>query len=240
MFSQKKINSKKAVIFDFDDTLSKTRYGRSLGLKLASLKIYDFLKKEGINISFNNLYQKIKKAACEIEQKRIYNRNLWWFLMVKELFKITPQNNFLDELTKIYWDAVKKKSELYKDTLSVLAYLKDKKYVLGMVTDTDGVKGLKSERIKKLNLKKWFDFIVVAGEDVRQTKPDKAPFFLIARKLNLKPQECVFVGNNLYVDILGAKKTGMTTVLIKRDDCKAKIKPDRVIHTLVKLKKILL
>jgi len=237
---QKKINSKKAIIFDFDDTLAKTKYGKSYGLKSVSAEIYDFLKKEGVDIGFNNLYQKIKKITRGMEQKRIYDRNLWWFSIIKEFSRVRPQRDFLDGLTKIYWSAVKKKSGLYGDALSVLAYLKDKKYLLGMITDTDGVKELKSERIKKMDLKKWFGSIVVAGEDIEQTKPDKAPFLLIAKKLNLDPQECVFVGNNLYVDVLGAKKAGMVAVLIKRDDCKARIKPDWVIHTLSGLKKILL
>ncbi|MDD2696749.1 MAG: HAD family hydrolase [Candidatus Pacebacteria bacterium] len=238
---KKKITSKKAVIFDFDDTLAKTRYGKELGLKLASIKIYDFLRGKGTNTgSFRDLYRKIRKTTCQIENKGIYNRNIWWFFIIKELFKISPPKNFLEELTEIYWNAVKKKSELYKDAISTLVYLKNKKYILGMVTDTDGVKELKSERIKKLNLKKWFNFIVVAGEDVRQTKPDKAPFLLITRKLNLKPHQCIFVGNNIYVDVLGAKKAGMATVLVKRDNCQAKIKPDQVIKTLVELKKIVL
>ena len=239
MPSHNKINLNKAVIFDFDDTLAKTRYGKSLGLKLVSLKIHNFLEEQGVGISFKNLYQKIKKITSETENKRIYDRNLWWLFAIKGLFKITPRNNFLDELTVIYWDAVKKKSELYTDALPTIAYLKEKKYALGMVTDNDGVKELKAERIKKLKLKKWFDSVVVAGEDVKQTKPDKTPFFLIAKKLNLKPHQCLFVGNNLSLDILGAKKTGMTAVLIKRDDCKAKIKPDYIIHKLIDLKKIL-
>lgn len=239
MSSLKKINSKKAVIFDFDDTLAKTGFGKNLGLKSASLKIYDYLKKRGIKIGFNNLYKKIKKITCKIKSKRIYSRNLWWLSAMKEFSKEPPQDAFLDELTKIYWDAVKKKSELYKDTLSVLAYLKKKKYMLGMVSDTDEVKGLKIERIKKLNFEKWFDFIIVAGEDTEKVKPDKAPFFLISKKLKLKPQQCVFVGDNPCADILGAKKTGMATVLIKRNDCKIKIKPDRIIHNLIELKKIL-
>lgn len=235
-----KINFCKAVIFDFDDTLAKTKYGKNLGLRLVSLKIYLFLKEKRVNIgSFKDFYRRIKKTICKIEHRRVYDRNFWWFFITKKLFKTIPPKSFLNKLTKIYWDAVKKKSELYQDTLSTIVYLKNKKYILGMVTDTDGVKKLKSERIKKLNLKKWFNSIVIAGEDVKQTKPDKAPFLLVAKKLDLNPQECIFVGNNLYLDILGAKKVGMVTILIKRDNCKARIKPDLVIYTLKELKKVL-
>lgn len=235
----KKIDSKKGIIFDFDDTLAKTRPAKNLGLKLVCFKICDYLKKGGATIDFNNLYKEIKRATKEIDDKRIYNRNFWWSSIVQKFLKESPKNSFLDELTKIYWDAVKEKSEPYKDALSTLAYLKKKKYVLGMVTDTDGVKEMKSKRIKSLHFKEWFDAVVVAGENTEQTKPDKAPFLLVLKRLNLKPKQCVFVGNNLLVDILGAKKAGMATVLIRRDSHKARIKPDRVIHALAGLKRIL-
>lgn len=239
MVSLKKIDSKKGVIFDFDDTLAKTRFGKNFGLKLASFKIYDYLKKRGIAIGFNGLYKRIKRITKAIEDKRMYNRNFWWFSIIKEFLREPPRSSFLDDVTKVYWDAVERKSEPYKDALHTLAYLKKKKYLLGMVSDTDGVKEMKSKRIKNLNFKDWFDAVVVAGENTKRTKPDKAPFLLALKRLNLKPKQCVFVGNNLFVDILGAKKTGMTTVLIKRDDHGARIKPDRVIHTLSGLRGIL-
>ncbi len=239
MESSKIINAKKAVIFDFDDTLAKTKLGKNLGLKIASFKIYKYLRKKGVKLSFSNFYRKTKKVTQEIEKKIIYDRNFWWLSIIKKFLDETPSVSFLDEITMAYWKAVMEKSEPYKDALSILIYLKKRKYCLGMITDTDGVKELKTKRIKNLDFKKWFDFIVVAGDDIKQTKPDNAPFLLISKKLNLEPQQCVFVGNSLHLDILGAKRAGMATILIKRDGCKLDVKPDRIINTLNELKSIL-
>jgi len=238
-FFKKTNTNKKGVIFDFDDTIAKTRTGKNMGLKIISSKIYDYFKKKGIDINFNKLHKEIQNAAQELDTKRIYDRNLWWSCVIKKFSKEKPQKSFLDEITKNYWEIIIKKSDLYKDTSSVLLYLKNKGYALGMLTDTDGVKGLKLKRIEILNLIKWFDSIVVAGEDTKQTKPDKPPFSLISRRLNLRPKECVFVGNDLYRDFLGAEKAGMTAILIKRQNSKIKVKPDRVIKQLNKLKEIL-
>lgn len=235
----KRIDSKKGVIFDFDDTLAKTGLGKNFGLKSVSLKIYDYLKKEGVSVAFNDLYKKIKRITKEIEDKKMYNRNFWWSSVIKEFLQEPPKNSFLDELTIMYWDAVEGKSKPYKDAIPVLLYLKKKGYALGIVSDTDGVKEMKSRRIKKLNFNDWFDVVVVAGENTKQTKPDKGPFLLASKKLHLKPKQCVFVGNNPFIDILGAKKAGMTTVLVKRDGCDTRIDPDRVIHALTELKRIL-
>lgn len=38
MASFKRFNSKKGVLFDFDDTLAKTKFGKIFGLKSASLR----------------------------------------------------------------------------------------------------------------------------------------------------------------------------------------------------------
>lgn len=239
MASLKRIDSKKGVLFDFDDTLAETKFGKNVGLKLASLKLQDYLKKEGVSIAFSGLYKKIQRITKALDDAGMYDRNFWWLSITKEFLLKSPRQSFLSEVTRVYWNATDKKSELYKDTLSTLAYLKKKKYALGMVSDTDGVKKMKSRRIRNLHLGHWFDAVVVAGENTKQTKPDKAPFLLALERLHLKPKQCVFVGNNLLVDVLGAKKAGLATVLIKRDGCKARVKPDRVIHTLAGLKKIL-
>lgn len=241
MSSLKKIDSKKGVIFDLDDTIANTKPAKNEGLRVVSLKICNyFFKKKGIKLDFKKLYKKIGVITEKMVKKGVDNRNVWWEFIIKRSFKENLQKSFLNELTKNYWDAVLEKGILYKEVLSILDYLKKKKYKLGLLSDSDGLRGFKSKRIAALNLEKWFDSIVVAGEETRQIKPDKTPFFLIAKKLNLKPKQCVFIGNDPYRDILGAKRAGgMTTVLIKRDDCKAKIKPDRVIKTLNELKNLL-
>jgi len=233
------IAKKRGVLFDFDDTLAKTKVGKNMGLRQVSLEIYDYLRKRGFNVDLDKLYKEIYSTAKMMDKKKIYDRNLWWCFVIKKFLKGKIAKSLLNSLTKTYWGRVIKKSELYKDTLSILAYLKKKGYSLGLITDTDGMKGLKDKRIKLLNLKKWFNSVIVAGEDTKQTKPERTPLILISQKLNLKPKECVFVGNNPHVDILGAKKLGMATILIKRQNDKTKIKPDRIIKKLSQLKEIL-
>ena len=236
----KKINfSKKGIIFDFDDTLINSKPGKDKALKIISGQIYSYFKKKKAKVNLNKLYQEIKTLAIQMDARGIYNRNLWWSRVIKKFLKEKPSKSFLDEVTKNYWEMVIKKSSLYKDTSSTLVYLKKKKYTLGLLTDADGIKEFKLKRIRASNLKKWFDSIIIAGDDIKQIKPDKAPFSLIARKLNLKPQKCIFVGDDLYRDILGAKRSGMTAILIKRRNGKMKVKPDRIIKKLSELKEIL-
>lgn len=241
----KKINfSKKGIIFDFDDTLINSKPGKDKALKIVSGQIYSYLKKKKAKVNLNKLYQEIKTSAIQMDAQGIYDRNLWWLPVIKKFLKHRPAESFLNDLTQQYWETTIENSTLFKDVESTLAYLKNKGYLFGLLTDTDGVKGMKLKRIKALNLKKWFDSIIVAGEDTKEIKLSVTPFYLISKKLNLKPKECILVGDNLLADIKGAKEVGMTTILVRRQNDptqndKIRIKPDRVIQRFSQFKKIL-
>ncbi|GAA3120759.1 putative hydrolase of the HAD superfamily/hydrolase [Kribbella aluminosa] len=56
-----------------------------------------------------------------------------------------------------------------------------------------------------------FDDIVISGE-VGLRKPEPEIFLLAARRLNLKPEECVFV-DDLQLNVDGARAVGMTAIL---------------------------
>ncbi len=241
----KKINfSKKGIIFDFDDTLVKSGPGKDKALKIVSGQIYNYFKKKRVKVNLNKLRQEIKISTAQMDARGIYNRNLWWFSTIKKFLKHRPAESFLNNLTQQYWGTIIENSTLYKDVELILDYLKNKGYLLGLLTDTDGVKRMKLKRIKALNLRKWFDSIIVAGENIKEIKLSAAPFYLISKKLNLKPKECLMIGNSLLADIKGAKEAGMTTVLVRHQNSptqnsKAKIKSDRTIKKLSELKEIL-
>lgn len=241
MRPQNKIKfDKKGIIFDLDDTIAQTKQGKNIGLRIVASEIFDYLKKKNIKTDVKRIQKEISNTSQEMDSRRIYDRNFWWSAVIKKFLSGKPPRSFLDELTKTYWLIVMEKGRLYQDTISVLTYLKKKNYLLGLISDTDGLVGSKAKRIKSLNLEKWFNAIVVAGEDIKSIKPDKAAFLLIAKKLKLEPEECLLVGNELYQDISGAKKSGMSAILIKRrENNENKIKPDKTIRKLSELKEIL-
>lgn len=239
MPSLNKINTKKGIIFDFDDTIANTLNAKKKGLRIVSSKIHNFLGKKGVKTDLPEIYKEVAIVAEKMVEKGIDNRNVWWKFIIKKFSKEKPSESFLITLTKDYWYTILNRGTLYKNVPSLLNYFKKKGYRLGLLTDTDGLKGFKTERIAFLNSKKWFDSVVIAGEHTKKIKPDKGPFILILKNLNLKPQECIYVGNDPHRDILGAERMGMTTILIKRNHCQPKIKPDRIITSLNKLKTII-
>jgi putative hydrolase of the HAD superfamily len=79
---------------------------------------------------------------------------------------------------------------------------------LAIVTDAPRLKAW--QRLNAMRLGHFFD-VVVTFDDTLKRKPHRAPFENALKKLNLKPGECMMVGDWIDRDIEGAKKVGMKT-----------------------------
>ena len=104
------------------------------------------------------------------------------------------------------------------ETLEMLKFLDLK---VGIVTDAPRAKAMR--RLEAMNIIEFFDFIVTF-DDTGVKKSEELPIKLAIKKLNLYPEEILFVGDSFERDIKPAKKLGMKTLLVKRCDDLKKIK----------------
>ena len=72
-------------------------------------------------------------------------------------------------------------------------------------------------RLAYLNFHHIFD-AVVTFEDTGVRKPDAAPFLAMLKRLEVKPDEALMVGDWAERDIVGAKNVGMKTAFAKYGD----------------------
>lgn len=98
----------------------------------------------------------------------------------------------------------------YDRTISVLTTLKQNSIKVGLISNWDKTS---REVLKQNNLDNLLDEIVISSE-VGYLKPQKEIFDLALKKANIKSQECLFVGDNYYDDIVGSSKVGMESLLI--------------------------
>lgn len=96
----------------------------------------------------------------------------------------------------------------YEGVIETLNKLKNQGLTLGVVTDAPRIKGW--IRLTTAGLSDYFNFVITLG-DYKLRKPHKTPFNIALKNLNLKPEEVLFVGDNLEKDIKGDKKAGMKT-----------------------------
>lgn len=93
--------------------------------------------------------------------------------------------------------------------LETLNALRKEGYLLGIITN--GMTEFQYRSIDGLGIRDYFDPILISeAEGLR--KPEAAIFQRALEKLNLSATESVFVGDNLEVDILGAKSAGLKTI----------------------------
>ena len=86
---------------------------------------------------------------------------------------------------------------------------------MGIVSDAPGKEAWL--RLAYLNFHHIVD-AVVTFEDTGQRKPHAAPFLSILKKLDVKPQEAIMVGDWVERDIIGAEKLGMKTAFARYGD----------------------
>jgi len=91
-----------------------------------------------------------------------------------------------------------------------LFHLRESGLILGVISNRHHPFG---EYLEELGINQYFDFSLAAGE-VNSWKPDKEIFLHALRLTGLKAQEAIYVGDNYYADVLGARNAGLNPVLI--------------------------
>ena len=230
----------KAVIFDLDETLIDAQNGLRKAHERITEMISEHLKQEKLKLKKSQILREIRSFDDKMNREVKYDRDKWWQTIVNNLgVNMTLSKAFIRRLTMAYWHAYVGSSKPYRNTLSTLHYLKRNGLLLGLLSDTDCLKGMKRWRISRLSFRDLFDAIVIAGEDTVKTKPSPEPYELIARKLGVTASECVFVGDKPFTDIEGAKIAGMKAVLVCRRDWRVDVKADWTIKSLSELRRIL-
>ena len=125
---------------------------------------------------------------------------------------------------------------LYPDVTDCLVTLRGHGLRLGMVTNAYSPMWMRDEELQSLGLPvEWFD-CRLSSADVGYLKPHPVIFQRALDCLEVRPEETVFIGDNLEADIGGAQGMGMRAVLRVRHGAEAAngslIAPDATIHSL--------
>lgn len=217
----------KAVLFDLDQTLIDFMKMKKLcceeaidamidaGLKVKKEKamkmLFNLYKNHGIEDQ--TIFQKFLKKVTGSVDYRILSHAILAYRKVR--------NRFLMPYPKVKY---------------VLNKLR-KERKLAIVSDAPKLQAWL--RLSTMNIDKYFD-VVVALEDIGKIKPSPLPFKAALRKLKVKADECLMVGDYPQRDILGAKRLGMQTCLAKYGQVKkGNVKADFEIDSIEELLEVL-
>ncbi|HLW37876.1 MAG TPA: HAD family hydrolase [Candidatus Eremiobacteraceae bacterium] len=109
------------------------------------------------------------------------------------------------------YDALRlERVELFPETLPVLHQLHGR-YKLAIITN--GFAETHEQKIARLELSRFFDTIVLAGE-LELVKPDPSVFHHAMQAAQATPQESIMVGDRYERDIVGAHAAGMRAIWV--------------------------
>ena len=101
----------------------------------------------------------------------------------------------------------------YPETESVLESLADQNYRMGVVSNFDQ---RLFDVLRDLGIVQFFDAIVIPAS-AREAKPTPGIFIDATAQLEIAPERALFVGDDPYLDIAGARTAGLEAVLVDRD-----------------------
>lgn len=130
---------------------------------------------------------------------------------------------------EVFRAASLRRLEPYSNVNEVLTMMK-KHYRLGAVSD--GQSPWAMPELRMAGLAEFFEIVTVSG-DFGFRKPDPRMFTETLKKMDLKNDEVIFIGNDMYRDIYGAGRLGIKSVLFKSNQGEqryAGAEPDYIVY----------
>lgn len=199
-------------------------------IKAITFDLWETLIHDKSIILHNNVKKYVDSKMGESYRKQLYEKNT-----TKEQFLNDFKKNVGYKEMKHANALVRKQIQNYKAFSDVDAILPlMKKYKLGLISNCSFVT---NEILNTWPLKKIFDSIVTSYQTEKK-KPAREIFDLSAKKLNIKLENTLHIGNSYLEDFSEPKKFGLNTLLLDRKN-EHKNEKERI-TTLNQLEKYLL
>ena len=138
-------------------------------------------------------------------------------------------------LAEMYRGISRFRLQLYPEVQNVLDEL-SRRYKLAALSDAQSAWAL--PEMRAVGLDGYFQTIIVSG-DCGYRKPDSRIFQAALAGLDVRPENVLFVGNDMYRDIYGASRAGMKTVFFSSNQGRKKAngaEPDYIIYRFAELR----
>jgi len=207
----------KAVLFDLGNTLVK--------LWIPETVYHRILTSSKINRSIEEIREALVKAQKDSE--RLKYEQLFGKIPYEEYWNkrdglllrhlgLPPDRKLLRKIQTRWFDYAE--CPLFPDVKLVLSKLRERGVKMGIIStayeqDIDAI-------TQKTGLQKELFEVIVGADTLKKTKPDPEVFKYALTKLKVKPQETLFVGDEIDADYRGAENAGIHALLIQRTENK--------------------
>jgi putative hydrolase of the HAD superfamily len=215
-------------LWDFDTNAMETLADvySSLSLKEAGVNDFDLFCARYLhhNAILWDRYHNGFISGEDLKWKRMW-RTLLEFKIGSEELARKMSHEFLEILPT--------KQNLFPHTREILQHLKEKKYVLHLITN--GFEKTQWRKLNNSNLGQYFEE-VITSEGSNSVKPNKEIFEYALNVTGAQLNESIMLGDNLEADIKGAINAGMDCVFVNHLNVELNgVRPTHVIYHLKEL-----
>ena len=216
----------KAVLFDLDGTLIDTAADF---IRI----IQDMCRDKQCDVVAADLIRTQVSEGARAMVKLVYPE-----LDVEDPVFLAHRQRFLD----VYGDDIAVETDLFDGMYPLLEALESQNIPWGIVTNKP--RWLSEALLKALNLTERCA-VLVCPEDVSKTKPDPEPMYLAAKRIQIQPENCIYVGDHPR-DIDAGRHAQMYTILAAygylplqhKDDLTA-WQADCIVNTVAELQQVI-
>jgi len=211
-YDKRRMAPLEAVIFDLDGTLLNDEFavseglsalhaahGRGLAINVAELGV----KWRKLSRKYYSYYLDRQLSMQEQRRRRIQE------LFGESRLSVTEQE--ADAVFSVYYNAYVAAWRAYPEVPQALRALQG----IRLAVLTNGEGDQQRAKLVASGIADFFERIFVSSE-IGWAKPDPGAFRYVTRELGARESECMFVGDDIEVDVKGAISAGLQAVLMDR------------------------
>ncbi len=219
------LNGFKAMLFDLDNTL----LNRDEAVDRLFFKLVKLCYGDVDHTIKNEMRQKFREY-----DGKYFGQSDKTDVVASFFDEFPPQNGMPKQAIQDFWNHhFPQCFAVHQDTITIIHRIKQQVKV-GIITN--GSLERQKAKIAYTNLDRCFDMVIIS-EEVGWSKPDKRIFEMALKRLDVNPEETLFVGDDLEKDIGGCQQANIKGVWfnpsMRKND--TTFKPFAEIHSLESL-----
>lgn len=212
MFKTIQSNLKKAIFFDFGDTLASTNPPYLIRLALA-------FRDCGYHVSDDDFESAYLKTDYEVHKKYLERGTIspleyreWFFPKLCKHLSLEGESRIIRERIRAALRGIDYTRSALPGAIELIELLKDRGFILGVISNNDGTT---QEKCEEVGIKNYFD-IIADSTNLGFVKPDSRIFQFVLEKLNISSSEALHIGDLYGSDVLGGLNAGLDVIWLNK------------------------
>jgi putative hydrolase of the HAD superfamily len=213
----------KTVFFDMGGTIDTFWYTPEMRLQQTP-GLQHLLSFHGINLHLSDeqLYKLVTDGLARYHQWRLVTLEelpvsvVWRKYILGDYTDSFPQLDVIADNLMVWIETQYYRRQMRPEIPAVLADIQKRGYKIGLISNVTS-RGQVPLNLTQYGIIDYFNPIVLSSEYKRR-KPDPAIFHYAARLSNSPTSECIYIGDRISRDVLGARRAGFKLAIQIRHD----------------------